>query len=131
MHKAIHRTTWHSWLSSANKDISNTYSVTPDKKRAPPVAAGGTHDNPRLGIILLENTPIQGTRRNHSEAPPVMTINEAAEYWNLHPNTIRRLITNGELQAVRLGARIIRIKSEDLVALFTPYQGGEFGKWSR
>ena len=60
-----------------------------------------------------------------------MTIKEAAEYWNLHPNTIRNLILKGELQAERLGSRIIRIKSEDLVALFTPYQGGEYGKWNR
>lgn len=80
---------------------------------------------------LNKKSLIQGARRDHSEAPEVMSINEAAEYWNLHPNTIRKLIMNGELQAIRLGARIIRIKSEDLVALFTPYQGGEYGKWNR
>lgn len=60
-----------------------------------------------------------------------MTIKEAADYWNLHPNTIRKLIIKGELPAERLRSRIIRIKSEDLVALFTPYQGGEYGKWNR
>ena len=63
--------------------------------------------------------------------PKWLTIKQAAEAWGLHPNTIRNLITRGQLKAYRLGARVIRIDETDLNALFTAYQGGEFGVWNR
>jgi excisionase family DNA binding protein len=58
-----------------------------------------------------------------------LTIKQAAEVKGLHPNTIRNCIRDGRLPAVRLGARVIRVNSKDLEALFTPYQGGEYGVW--
>lgn len=60
----------------------------------------------------------------------LLTIKEAAESCNVHPNTIRNLIQRGELPAQRIGARIIRISSTDLFSLFTPYAGGEYGSWN-
>ena len=59
-----------------------------------------------------------------------ITINEAAELLGVHRNTIRNLILRQELAAERIGARIIRIRKQDLLNLLTPYEGGEFGVWS-
>ena len=59
-----------------------------------------------------------------------ITINEAAELVGVHRNTIRNLILRQELPAERIGARIIRIRKQDLLNLLTPYEGGEFGVWS-
>ena len=59
---------------------------------------------------------------------PIYTIAQAADKLHLHPNTIRNAIARGDLKADRIG-RSIRITSENLEALFTPYAGGEFGVW--
>jgi excisionase family DNA binding protein len=56
------------------------------------------------------------------------TIAQTAEKLQVSPNTIRNLITRGDLKAERIG-RIIRIRKETLDALLTPYSGGEFGVW--
>ncbi len=58
----------------------------------------------------------------------LFTIKQAAEIVKLHPNTIRNLITRGDLKAERIG-RSIRIRNENLEALLTPFVGGEFGVW--
>lgn len=59
-----------------------------------------------------------------------LTIPQCAELVNTHPNTIRNRIKDGLLPAMRSGRNIIRINKADLLAMFTPYQGGEFGQWS-
>jgi len=58
-----------------------------------------------------------------------ITIQRAADLLAVHPNTIRNLIARGELQAERIGARIVRVQEQDVQALLTPYVGGEFGVW--
>jgi excisionase family DNA binding protein len=63
--------------------------------------------------------------------PYWVTINQAANVARCHANTIRNLISSGQLPASRIGSRIIRIDKKDLDALFTPVVGGEFGVWSR
>jgi hypothetical protein len=63
--------------------------------------------------------------------PKWLTIQQSAETWGLHPNTIRNLITRGQLKAYRLGSRVIRIDANELNALFTDYKAGEFGIWNR
>lgn len=63
--------------------------------------------------------------------PERVTINQAATLAQVHPNTIRNMIASGQLQASRIGARIIRINKSDLDALFTPVVGGEYGVWNR
>jgi excisionase family DNA binding protein len=60
-----------------------------------------------------------------------ITINEAAELLGVHRNTIRNLILRQELAAERIGARIIRIRKQDLLDLLTPYERGEFGVWNK
>jgi excisionase family DNA binding protein len=63
------------------------------------------------------------------DKPDWVSIRDAAEQRRVHRNTIRNAIKSGKLPAYRLGARIIRIKQSDLDALFTQYEGGEFGLW--
>jgi excisionase family DNA binding protein len=64
-------------------------------------------------------------------SPSWLSIPQFAEKIGVHPNTIRNLIQRGELPAVRIGARIIRIDESQVNALLTPYKGGEFGVWSK
>lgn len=59
------------------------------------------------------------------------TIQEAAIRRKVHTNTIRNAISRGDLDAVRLGSRIIRVRATDVDALFTPYEAGEFGVWAQ
>jgi len=47
-------------------------------------------------------------------------IPQSAEALKVSPKTIRRLIARGELPAVRVGQRQIRIKQSDLEHLGTP-----------
>ncbi len=45
-----------------------------------------------------------------------MTINQAAKFLKLHPNTIRNFIVRGQLPAYRIG-RTIRIDEHDLLEI--------------
>jgi excisionase family DNA binding protein len=65
-----------------------------------------------------------------NKEPSWLSIKQSAELVKCHPNTIRNLITRGQLKAYRVGRNIIRIDQADLEALFTPYRGGEFGQWA-
>ena len=61
----------------------------------------------------------------------IYSVEETSELTKLSQSTIRRYIVTGELKASRIGARIIRIKGEDIQALLLPYKGGEYGVWSK
>jgi excisionase family DNA binding protein len=51
----------------------------------------------------------------------LVTITQAAKILSVHPNTIRNLISRGDLRAERIGSRLVRIHRDDLIALFHPY----------
>lgn len=57
-------------------------------------------------------------------ASRLWTIEQASEYTQLSARTLRRYIAEGRLVAYRAG-RAIRLKPEDVDALFTPTN-----KWS-
>ena len=59
----------------------------------------------------------------------LVKITTGARLVDVHPNTVRNAIYRGDLKAYRYGARAIRIDVADLLALFTPYVGGEYGVW--
>ena len=60
----------------------------------------------------------------------LLQVQQAAEVGNCSPNTIRNLISRGDLTAYRFGPRMIRIRRQDLEALLQPYHGGQAGSWS-
>lgn len=59
----------------------------------------------------------------------LFTIDQTAEKLGVSKNTIRKLLTTGELKAYRLSQRVVRIASSDLAALLIAYRGGEAGLW--
>ena len=44
----------------------------------------------------------------------LVSINQAAEYANVNPRTIRRRISDGSLTGYRLGKRLIRVDLNEL-----------------
>ncbi len=44
-------------------------------------------------------------------SPPVMTIDQVAEYLHLHPLTVRRLARDGDIPAIKIG-RQWRVKRD-------------------
>jgi excisionase family DNA binding protein len=61
---------------------------------------------------------------NKTHAPrqpaPLLSVQQAADRTGVSTETIRRWIRIGELPARRVGPRLIRIRVEDLDALFSP-----------
>ncbi|WP_157426969.1 helix-turn-helix domain-containing protein [Agromyces salentinus] len=51
-----------------------------------------------------------------------MTIAEVAHVHGVHAKTIRRMIARGDLEAVRLGPRLIRVNRASLDASGGPYR---------
>ena len=58
-----------------------------------------------------------------------ITIFEAAKLLSTHPNTIRNMISRGDLAAFRVGPRAVRIEKGTLLDSLAPYRAGEFGQW--
>jgi excisionase family DNA binding protein len=67
--------------------------------------------------------------QTNPQHPKLLSIQESADYFGVHKNTIRNLLTRKELKAVRIGARIVRISQDDLEALLKTYESGEYGCW--
>jgi excisionase family DNA binding protein len=71
----------------------------------------------------LDNNTIQRTddqgavKVSDQELPRWVTIKQAAEYYQLDPKTIRRMIAHGKLKARRVGERSIRVDRESLLEL--------------
>jgi excisionase family DNA binding protein len=57
---------------------------------------------------------------NLSAANRPGSIKEAARENAVHPDTIRRRIASGELQAWKLGYRILRVDLDEAADLFKP-----------
>ncbi len=62
------------------------------------------------------------TREPDAHIPRVMTVEQAADIIEVHPETIRRSIRSGELKAAKIG-RDYRIAREDLSAWFVERGG--------
>lgn len=84
---------------------------------------------------LVHTSPDQGRRdrerdlRMSREQPPpaYLSVAQAAAHWGLDEHAIRRRIARGELPAVRLSARCLRIRREDVEAMGRPVQTGTTG----
>ena len=60
----------------------------------------------------------------------LLTIPELCQEVGLHPNTVRGYIRSGQLPAVYLGPRMIRIRRSDIEQLLTPYKA-DASVWAR
>ena len=47
-------------------------------------------------------------------APNFETVNQTAEILGVNPRTVRRMIARGEIQARRVGPRLIRVNLDSL-----------------
>ena len=61
--------------------------------------------------------------------PQFLTVLQSAQAIGVHPNTIRNMISKGDLPALRFGPRAVRIDRDTLLKTLTPYRAGEFGQW--
>jgi excisionase family DNA binding protein len=55
-----------------------------------------------------------------TQTPHWGTLTEAAKYWGCSEKTIRRRISDGTLDARRIGPRMLRVNITDVVALGRP-----------
>ena len=61
---------------------------------------------------------------NNFQATEMLSIRQAAELANVTTGTVRNWVARGQLRASRLGDKIIRIRRDDLEAMFKPCNGG-------
>jgi excisionase family DNA binding protein len=54
----------------------------------------------------------------------LVSLNEAGEYADVNPRTIRRRISDGTLTGYRMGPRIVRVDLNELDAILTPIPAG-------
>ena len=62
----------------------------------------------------------KATRTTTKPEPRWVTIRAAADYLSCDTKTVRRLISNGSFEAVRLGSRAIRLDQNQIDAFMRP-----------
>lgn len=83
---------------------------------------------------MPNNTP--SLRKIQAEPPrrnpfgELLNVAQTSQYLGCSANTVRNMIQRGELSAVRLGPRMVRIRREELDAILRPYEGGQAGTWA-
>jgi excisionase family DNA binding protein len=61
-----------------------------------------------------------GQERTTPDRGKMLTLAEAADTLGVHPRTVRRMIARGDLAAVRIGPRLLRVRAADVEALGRP-----------
>lgn len=69
--------------------------------------------------------PYQRLRRAPIEPRDLISLSEAADILCVHPRTIRRFISSGELKGFRVGAKTIRVSRADVKKVLKPVLPGE------
>lgn len=70
----------------------------------------------------MANTKLHSPRnRRH---PELISLQMAADYCDVSYRTMRRWIANGNLNAVRVGPRLLKVNTEELAAFLQPTGGG-------
>ncbi|BBY52947.1 excisionase family DNA-binding protein [Mycobacterium koreense] len=68
--------------------------------------------------------PTASINRRERRHPELIGLNEAAERCGVHYRTIRRWVSAGHLEAVRVGPRLLKVDADKLDALMRPVGGG-------
>jgi excisionase family DNA binding protein len=68
----------------------------------------------------MSNTSKHVNNRREQVEQRYASLEEAARWYGMSQRSIRRMIADGSLPAVRVGKRQIRIRIEDLEALAEP-----------
>lgn len=92
------------------REIQTECETPPTERQLEP----GADRNPSRGTIL-SNTKARPS--NTQETPQWVTIRDAAEHYQCSTKTIRRWITQGLIDAQRVGPRLIRVSTASLDAL--------------
>lgn len=59
-----------------------------------------------------------GKEQNQKNSPEILTLKQASEFLNVHPNTLRNWDNKGILKAIRIGSRgDRRYKKADVLKL--------------
>jgi len=65
-------------------------------------------------------------------APEWLSLQQAATIYGVSVDTLRRRISAGKLPASRFGARLIRVRVQDLERLYRPNPiGDQLARWRR
>ncbi|WP_085190670.1 helix-turn-helix domain-containing protein [Mycobacterium sp. IEC1808] len=59
-----------------------------------------------------------------NKLPAYLSINDAAEYLGVTTRTIHQMVADGRLTAYRLGARVVRLRRDEIDAAMQPFGGG-------
>jgi excisionase family DNA binding protein len=54
-----------------------------------------------------------------------LSVTEAANYLGVTTRTIRLMLADGRLRGYRLGARVLRIRRDEIDAAMQPYGGAQ------
>jgi excisionase family DNA binding protein len=73
-----------------------------------------------LACVKTGQTTSQTGNEKEDNPMPMLTLLAAAEELDISITGIRRLISNGELKAYRVGKGAVRIKPEDLEKVLKP-----------
>jgi excisionase family DNA binding protein len=65
--------------------------------------------------------PLSGRRR-------LVNLDAAADVYSLHPRTIRRMISRGQITGYRVGPRVVRVDLDEIDAAITTIPAGGSGE---
>ena len=83
---------------------------------------------------MANNSATLGENQGHRESRrnaqwELLPLDQVAKILSCSLNTVRNLIHRNELPAVRVGARMVRVRRVDLDVVLRPYEGGQAGMW--
>jgi excisionase family DNA binding protein len=78
---------------------------------------------PRESVPMPGNPGRSNKLAQRGSAPQLIGVPEAAERCGVHYRTMRRWISEGRINAVRVGPKLLKIDTDDLAALLQPTGG--------
>jgi excisionase family DNA binding protein len=68
--------------------------------------------------------------QSDTDSNQLLSVPQVCEEWVAHENTVYGWIRSGQLPAVKIGPRMIRVRRSDLEEFLTPYEA-EASVWAR